>query len=708
MKHLTEMDKGMNNLVFRSFLHAALLVLVLPFGLPLVSAAQMREDAPYMSWDDFVSWLRDGGDGEEEVTQAEWDYMEEKALHPLQLNRVTREDLLALPFLTEAQADSLLSYRTVRRGVLSLGELQLIKGFDYFTRAALSLFARCDSAYAAVPAGKLAEEGAHTLRSLLLGGRHEVETRLDAPLYQRDGYRREEGKKLTKANHYTGNALRHIARYRYRFGQEAAYGLTMEKDAGEPVGKRGFCPYDYWSGYVMLRPRGRRWAVVAGDYELRSAQSLVAGSRYMVSRQLLTASARRFSPLAFSPHTSADESRFYRGAAASWRGVAAEVTGFASYRRVDATVDGDTARTLLSTGLHRTPSEIERRRNLGCFVAGLAATQHFASFTFGLNAVYTRYSRVVWPAARAYNAYYFRGRDAAAFSAVYHYSVGWFTVRGEVAADHRLHWATEHWLSARFGGKWDAALQLRHFTPRFVSLHGSSVQQGGRVANEQGALLSLRWLPLRRCEVEAYADFFRFMKPTYTAVLPGAKGMEVSAGVKWAADGGWQFNARYRAKSVQRTVSGHNALEYATRQSARVAAVCKRRKWSVTAQLDGCLCKRQTSSAQTGWMLSSRATWKPSGRVELKAFASVFFTDSHETALYAYEPQLRYAMSVPSFFCHGMRGVLLADVRVLRWLSAGVRYGSLRYFDRREISSGTERIRSGWKNDLSVQLRLQL
>lgn len=684
----------------------AALALLLVLAFPWLASAQMAADGPYMSWEDFVDYLQ-AEETEDGLTQSDWENLEERVSHPLQLNRLTREDLLALPFVTGEQADSLLSYRTARRGILTLGELQLVKGFDYFTRAALSLFVRCDSVYVGGEMENARER--HTpFRRLLFGGRHEVETRADVPLYKRDGYRTEEGKTITKANHYAGNAVRHIARYRYAYGTEAAYGLTTEKDAGEPVGKRGFYPYDYWSGYVFLRPRGRNWALVAGDYELRAGQSLLLGSRYMVNRQLLASASRRFAPLTFRPHTSSDEIRFYRGAAASWRIGGTELTGFLSYRMLDATMDGDTVRTLLRTGLHRTLSEIERRRNVGCLAAGLSATRRFGAFSASINAAYTHYAHVVSPAVRAYNAYYFRGRNAAGLSAVYDYAAGRFSLRGEIAFDDRLHWATEHFFSVRVCDNLTAGVQLRHFTPRFVSLQGSAVQQGSRVANEQGVLANLRWLPFGRCEVEAYADFFRFMKPTYTAVLPGAKGLELMAGGKLGVGGCWLLAARYRAKSVQRTVTGYRALEYNTRQSLRLSATCTRTKWSVTAQLDGSLHKRQTASGEKGWMVSSRATWKPSRAFAVKAFASVFFTDSYDAALYAYEPQLRYAMSVPSFAYHGMRGVLLAEARILSWLSAGVRCGSLRYFDRREISSGTERIRSGWKNDLSFQLRFFL
>ena len=53
----------------------------------------------------------------------------------------------------------------------------------------------------------------------------------------------------------------------------------MEKDAGEPVGKRGFYPYDYLSGYVLLRPREKNWSFALGDYNVWSGNGLLLGRR---------------------------------------------------------------------------------------------------------------------------------------------------------------------------------------------------------------------------------------------------------------------------------------------------------------------------------------------------------------------------------------------------------------------------------------------
>lgn len=205
-------------------------------------------------------------------------WLENLANHPMQINRVDRSDLQQLPFLSEQQIDSLLVYRQQRKGLLSLGELQFITGFDYFTRRYLSLFVRCDSLMLST-AIRLPTPNPHTLKQLLTLGKHEIESRVDLPLYRRKGYCTPD--KPTPTNYYVGNPLHHVVRYRYQYKREIAYGLTTDKDAGEPVAKQGFYPYDYWSAYFMLRPKHRPWSFVLGDYEVRGNRGLLLAVCFM-------------------------------------------------------------------------------------------------------------------------------------------------------------------------------------------------------------------------------------------------------------------------------------------------------------------------------------------------------------------------------------------------------------------------------------------
>lgn len=671
-----------------------------------LSARAQWAGGPDLSWEDFVheyfspDEVSDEGAGyEEQMSQ-----LEELSLHPLQVNRATRADFLTLPFLSEAQADSLLAYRQNKHGLLSLGELQFVTGFDYFTRRYLSLFVRCDSSMLPSPERLVQLRRTERLGAKLTAGRHELESRLDVPMYRRRADRTPDVP--TPTNYYTGNSLHHVVRYRYDYKREAAYGLTMEKDAGEPVGKQGFYPYDYLSGYMLLRPEGRRWSFVLGDYEVRGNQGLLFGRRIYGGREQLMHTAVR-NGTRFRAHTSTDESRFFRGGAAAYRMENADAMFFVSYRKLDARFEEgtDTARHILQTGLHRTVSEIERRRNLGTLTAGAHWGYTRPHWTLSADGYVVHFDHPVWPEERRYNAGYFRGGTAGGASVSYSVNHRSLNVQGEVAADHRFHLATSHLATFAPSSCVSLYAQLRLFSSRFVSIYGEALQQGGRVANEQGVMCGVKYRPKSYWEITAYADAFRFPEPTYTTVNPGAKGLELSLQSQWRIRSKWLLTARYRFKSRERTVTGYEQMEFRTTHKVRIA-VCRSRQYvEWNAQADAVFATRQTGKQSFGWMCSVRPVWRPSARFRLKGFAAVFFTDDNESALYACEPQLLRAGAFPSFFHHGVRGVLLSDWKVISSFCVGVRLSSTYYFNRKTIASGYAEINARCKSDLSVQLR---
>lgn len=671
----------------------------------LPTRAQMA-DEPVLLWDDFVEeyFTPDNLSDESFSDDEQLSLLEEMSLHPLQVNRASRTDFLALPFLTEAQVDSLLAYRLQKHGLLSLGELQFVSGFDYFTRRYLSLFVRCDSAMLPSPQHLVERRRADRLAAKLVAGKHEIETRLDIPLYRRKADRIPAVP--TPTNYYVGNPLHHVVRYRYDYKREAAYGFTMEKDAGEPVGKQGFYPYDYLSGYFMLRPASRRWSVVVGDYEVRGSQGLLLGRRYYGGRELLLhIPARSF--MQFHPHTSTDEARFFRGAAAAYHVGRADVMAFLSYRKLDArfSENADTARSILQTGLHRTLSEIDRRRNLGAFTAGAHVGYNHTHWGMSAHGYAVHFAHPVWPEERSYNAGYFRGSTAGGASLSYNVHSRTFNLQGELAADHHLHFATLHLATFVPSPKVSLYAQFRHLSARFVSIYGNALQQGSRVSNEQGVMLGAKYRPKSYWELTAYADVFRFPEPTYTTISPGAKGVELSLQSQWRYRGKWLFTARYRFKSRERTITGHKQMEFRTTHKVRLAAQYTLRRFVLNAQADAVYATRQTGKQSFGWMCSVRPAWKPGARFSLKGFASVFFTDDYESAVYAYEPQLRRAGAFPSFAYHGARGVVLTDWQPVGWLGVGVRVSATYYFNRDTISQGYAEIGSPYKTDVSVQVR---
>lgn len=680
------------------------LFLLLSIG---ISHAQVL-DEPYMTWGEFVtSYLDAEGDEENAVaneTEREW--LEYVAQNPWQINLVGKDELSDLPFLTEEQIDSLLSYRERKHGYLSLGELQLVSGMDYYTRCRLSLFLRCDSAYARQYQPSQRAKGWRLVRECLTAGRHEIESRVDVPFYKRKGYYQPQHP--TATNYYVGNSLHHIVRYRYQKGREAMYGLTLEKDAGEPVCKQGFYPYDYWSGYVYLRPKPTNWGLIIGDFQVYAANGLIYGKGGFMLRNADVASNRQ--PMTFKPHTSSDEANYFRGMAFSLKmNKGWQLSAFASYRRLDArlNVTGDTAVTLHQSGLHRTLAEINMRRCLGSLTCGTSVSLQKQCWGIELNECINVYNKPLFPVERYYNSSYFRGKVAHVASVSYYVNRKHVAANGECAIDKKGNMAVVHNLIYRLGYYSHISLQTRCFSPQFVSLYGRPLQQGSRAANEVGTMLSTHLLLNRNIEVSGYADVFMFPKPTYNAALSRSKGLAISIQTRYMASNTWNFLLRYQLKTKQHTLNMSNgkALEYRTSHKAHVASEWKSSKFCVNAQLDASVYTTQTGQRQYGGMLSTRATWQPTKRFNLKYSLATFFTDDYETRLYAYQPQLLRTMSMAMFCYHGVSETLLFNWSIKSNFVFSMRLSSVKYFNRQSISSRLDQISSSWKNDLSAQIR---
>ncbi len=635
---------------------------------------------------------------EEEQWVERMEQWEEMHRSPININLATRNDLLALPFVGEQEADSILSYRTRKGGFLGLGELMLVPRLPRITVETLPLFLYCAPA----------ETVSQRKKSPFTGGRYELHTQLDVPLYVRDGNRNHSAEELaTYPNRqYLGNGLRHIVRFRYENRPFLRYGLTLEKDAGEPFANRNNYPYDYTSAYMVWHSPKQRHEFIVGDYEVSLGQGLVCGTTSFSGRVALAEmgySAGKTNLL--RPHTSANEVHFFRGAAAKLSLRALQLIVFASYRSLDASHSGDTIRTLQTTGLHRTQGELDQRRFVGRIDGGAHLGWQKDQFTLGAGLVATHYAKYVSPAWRKYNEHYFRGQDALAFSIDGNWHSRRWTVRGEVAADKNLHLAaivTSHY---RASDDLKLTLQARHYSPRFVSIHGNADGQQSHVMNEQGLMLAATMQLSKKAHLTAYIDAYRFPHAVYrnsTSTL----GLEAYASLQLGRRyGKSQWFLTYKLRTRQQNFVGDNTRQqYVQTHRATLRLQHSTRRWQFSPTLAATYYRPQQGDDHLGLLAALRVRFEPHRRLRIAGFAGAFTADDYLAALYVYQPQLPRNMSIPSFYGKGMNFVVLPSYELVRKVRIALRYSFVHYFDRHEISSGTQRIQSSSKNDLSLQL----
>lgn len=700
------------------------------------------------------------------------DWLEElRVIHenPIDINTAEREDLLSLHFLSDEQVDSLLSKRDRYHGFRSLGELTTVWELGYRERAWLSLLVkfgaheRLPELSDSIATGQLgAGRQSRKVRNQYKGdhmwrdGHHEIITTADVPLYKRAGfYNYDESNYKTKM--FLGSNFSHLIDYRYQFRNQLKYGVSLQQDYGERFAAYGAHPWDYSSFYFYYRaPASRKaeikkrrspYEVALGDYKLQLGQGLVVGhALWNTALSALTGAQSEGAHL--QAKTGTDESRFLRGCAGTLRfgkDYQWETTAFLSWRKLDGTVKGansandfdssasDTITAWKTDGLHRTFQEVGKRNVATMILSGGRIGYNRQYFSLGFNAAYSHFSKIYWPASRKYNKYYMRGNEAMAMSMDYTVVLRKISLQGEMAfdpmqnnvqpslADYHKHfpYATLNTFRWHPNRKLSFVLQERSFAKDFISPFGNAVFSGNAYQNEHSLLVGGIYRGFHNCEISTNVKYSYHSEPTYSADTCSNQ-IAANLGVLFHTHRSWKHSLNYRFQSRQQNVTDYDGtlLEWRSSQHLRWQSARSLSRWNIVFGSDLALYHTQvvrydddgnkSGGLSKGGLFYSRCTYSPIKTLKFSAFVGGFLTDNYYARCYAYLPQLRNTISIPSFYGKGTAGCFLIDWNFWNKLSISARINAVKYFDRDEISSGINLIESDHKIDCSFQFRCRI
>lgn len=632
-----------------------------------------------------------------------YELLQQLADHPIELNSATRDDLEQLPFLSAQQVMDIEEYLYRYGPMKSVGELRMVRSLDYRQLSLLPFFVYVDD----LPATSTPRFP--SIDSLMSRARHTLTATVHVPLYRRKGY----------VNGYMGYQYRHSVRYELSSGQWLRAGLVGAQDAGEPfLAGDNRWGYDFYSFYVQVRGCGRLANLVAGRYKLNTGMGLVMGQSFQLGKLATLQNMGRTATL-LRPHASRSEADYFQGAAATIsllplpRGHSPHqhqllLTPFLSYRPVDATLTkaGD-AQTLLYTGYHRTPTEMQKKHNTHLKAGGLNVAYSNGAVRVGATAVATTLDRELSPQRQTlFRRYYAHGRHFANFSVNYAYQHYRLAANGETAINEHGKIATINALSLRLSPRmWLMALQ-RFYSYRYTSLYGHSFGESSSTPqNESGIYVGATWTPVARLQLQGYVDYAHFAWARYLVSRPShTADLLLQATYRMGA---WTLLGRHRSHLKQRDNKEKTALTANDSHGQRLAVGYHDDHWSTTTQLD----HRRTVylKSEDGWMVSQQTTFTASDRREralmLSIMAGYFHTDSYQSRIYVYERQLQHEFYFPSFYGHGLRVCFQTRVDLGSRLRLAARAGHTCYFDRSVISSGLQQINHSHMTDLDFQLR---
>ncbi len=565
---------------------------------------------------------------------------------PLNINTASAEELERLSLMGYTQIQQLLSYRAKYGPLLSPYELNAIEGFTPEITENLLPFISFEQ-----PPDSGRTQKPRLMQKMI------VRAKSSFPFPR--GF---SSVSETKPAVYTGPPFGLYSRYNMEIPGRLEAGVIADHDAGEAFFKESN-PYgfDHYSGFISWQGQSLLRQVTLGDFYLMFGQGVNywSGSGPGKSDNLIHLMR---TGQGIRPYASADENRFFRGAAAVLGMGALKLTLFYSGKKRDANlvVDNETGETqftsLKTDGYHRTTSETEDEKSVSEMNAGVYGELRFERFRIG--ALYSRqhFGLKMMRGTQAYKANSFEGKEngntgidwQAGFRKVQLFGEAGMSGNGKYGILQGMEWYAHQRINLSF--------LYRYFDPGFHAFRGNPVTEGTEGRNERGIYTGVEIFPARKVKLSGYADFYRFPQLTYSTLQPeNGRDFLVRADIAFSERLNLYTRCKFETKPQKVTNIDNPADFNEILNKFRLHA-----EWKVTGRV---LLKNRIEYAhyafsnlkENGWLIYQEAVFMPSRKVDFR-FRHVWFnTDGYNSRIYAYESDLLYYFSIPEFHGTGQR-----------------------------------------------------
>lgn len=670
------------------------------FLLPLFLYAQEKESNFNRVADELISSESDEEDAD---LESRYENLTLLLSDPIDLNKVSADDLRQFYFLTESQIQQFIKYRNEQGELLSVYELQAIPDFD---QNAINILA---------PLVKVVANediiNSSLVRRMVSKGNSYMIMRWEKTLEEKDGF----SDSIDSERKYQGSDQKIFTRFRSTIPFDYSVGFTLEKDAGEKVRwdprKRRFGG-DHSSAHIQLMNKGRLKNIIVGDYQAQFAQGVILGGSFGLGKSAETITTTRRTNIGFVPHSSAGESGFYRGIAATYDlQKHLRLSAFASHINRDATLVGMDTDTLISafqySGSHRNEKELFSERNASETVFGSVLQFRREKFDAGLIFQKIGFQYPFEKSPNVYNQFAFKGRSNLNTSIFYNYTVNNFCLFGEAAKSDEGGSAVLAGILGSLTASFDVSLLYRNYAKNFYSFYANPFSENTQPQNETGIYWGIKYRWSRRWSFASYLDLFRFPWLAFRRYSP-ATGHEWLSRITFQPSRKISMFAQVRQERKARNTS-EESIQYLIDHGT------KTNFWASMSYAEGILKMRtriqystyQFNGKQSDGIVLLQGLGFEFGKLQVTGHYALFQTEDYDNRQYVYENDVYLVFSLPSYDGTGSRSMLMAQYTLSKQISLYVRYSRSYFSDKEEIGSGLDKINGNTKNDVKFQAVLR-
>jgi hypothetical protein len=630
-----------------------------------------------------------------------YENMSQLASHPLNLNRASRDELLAMGFLSQTQADNLISYRNENSDFLEIYELQSIPGFDNETIDNILPYVSIGPSPSAKNfMGRIrAQQSSYFL------------IRVERTIEQSRGYNSE----TDSTSKYRGDPHRIYSRFRMTSPGDISIGITAEKDAGEQFkwdkGQRGVDAgfgFDFYSAHLQLMNKGALVNLVAGDYVAQFGQGLTLGGGFGAGKGSETITTLRRTSTGFMPYTSANESGFFRGVAATARlpGSLMLHTFISSLPR-DASPAEENSLAVLQSGKHRTTNELNGRHQLTEQNVGAGLEYKGSSFEAGVIVHRTMYRRPVNKSPSVYNAFDFNGSGNTNAGAFGGYTIGSFSVFGEFAQtiEHGQAWVAG--ILGSISRTIDISVLARRYDRNYYTFYSNAISENTAPANEHGLYWGWKHAINRRLSYTAYTDLFTFPWLKFRNYVPSA-GSESLVRVTYRLSRSAEFYFQFRDERKNRNVPLESPVYKSLpgrRQNWILSSSLKLGQLSLRTKIQFSSYRQQSITRGVAMALDAAYDWS---KVSIDTRIAIFDSDDFDNRQYMNERDVLMAFSFPAYYGEGTRAYVVGRFQPSKWIDLSLKLSRTSYFNSVSSGSGGDTIEGNTRQDVKLQVIFRL
>ncbi|MBN2166541.1 MAG: helix-hairpin-helix domain-containing protein [Marinilabiliaceae bacterium] len=629
----------------------------------------------------------------EEGIEVDWDenldFFIKVSISPLNINAVKKEELEKFFFLSDIQIENLLYYLYENGSMLTIYELQGVEGFDDRIIDLMKPF------FVVEPLKEIGRYNAGL----------NVISRFNSIVQTPRGYIKDDANDPV----FAGNKQRFLLRSDLEFGN-IKLGIAMEKDPGEVyVNNKTQLP-DFLVGYAQYTNDSKIQKLVIGSYRLHSGQGMALSNGY--SRSYLADPSNimdRSKPV--RGYNGTNELNYLNGIGVEinlWRNFV--LTPFFSYKKIDASYLDSISVQLQLTGFHRTESEIDNRKRVGELMFGSIIKSCIKQVNIEGGFYHYRLNNSLLTSKKMYQYFSYSGESLINTWLTYSTIVGNVIMFGELALNDFSNKSLLQGFMWEPRSSFKFSAQMRYFDHGFYApyqcVRSASVNNSG----EERVVFGLYMKPFEKTALSLYHSIIRYNWLKYL-VDKLSVSSETMVSVDRDLSSRSTIQIRYRLKQFMKNNSSEflklgvqsiNQHQYRFQSNYNISNC-----WNVVTRVEHSIYSPEISDNSYGWLFYQDIVFTSKTKCLKTTFRySHFDTDDYNSRIYAYEPDVLYAFSVPAFSGNGSRILLNISYRFSRIFTGYFRISNWHYNNRSSIGTGINEISGNDKTELAFQIRL--